>query len=199
MTFAPKYTFESVACPGVVVTLGRMGPKRRAATELQVAGARSKYRLAIQEAEKAYGGLQAALDAIPGYRDSIKALPHNGAGKLAVDIPQEILDMITPEAMALSLARQDAQEKANAIARSEIHPAFLVAAIQSIDGVDSAVPYTAEMVCEFGPDELFDELVEVVNDATYITKEKSSNLPLPTTSGAPVDGGPTNTSAQTAK
>jgi hypothetical protein len=199
MNFNPTYTLESKTCPGVTVTLRRMGPKPRAATELQVSAARAKSRTAMQAEEKASAALRAALAGIPGLQDAIKTLPHDDNGALTGNITPEITAMFTPEVWSLSSERENRESEVSTISRAEIHPAFVLAAVKSIEGITSDdQPYTAALLCDIGPDDLFDEVVRAINDNTYATRVMAENLSLPTTSGAQVDGEKNSTSAQTA-
>lgn len=200
MNFDPIYTLDSKSCPGVIVTLARLGPKRRGATELKVADARAKYRDLASDFNKLDAELQADLDDVPGYRDAIAALPHDDAGVLVDGLPAEILALIPPEIWAKADQRSLIQAQIAAVAQSAIHPAFIAAAVQSISGLTAGKkPYTGEMVCEYGPDSLFDEIITAINENEYLAKEQAANLQLPTTSGAQGDGGQTSTNAQTAK
>lgn len=195
MDFSPTYTLDSQACPGVRVTLGRLGPKKRAATELKLSAVRAKHRALVQSAEKTNARLQSMLDAVPGYRDAILALPHDADGVLISELTSDILAMVPAEAWPLADQRTACETEADLLTKAEINPAFVCAAVQSISGMGV---YTAEMVCDHGPDGLFEEIVAAINRNEYLPKEQAVNLPLPITSGAQGDGGQTSTSATTA-
>lgn len=196
MNFSPTYVLESKTCPGVLVTLRRMGPRLRAATELSVSAARSNQRRAIQDAERAGNKLQDALTAIAGFREAIAALPHDENGSLIGVVTPEIVAMFTPEAWELSAAKAACESERDTIGRATIDPAFVKAAVKSISGLESdGIPYTADMLCDAGPAELFDEIVKAINSNAYATLETAENLSLPSTSGAQVDGGTSNTIA----
>lgn len=199
MEFSKTYIVNSMACPGVSVTLRRLGPKPRAATELSVSGARARYRGLIQTADNLNASLQAGLDAVPGYRDAVAALPKDESGN--VEIPPALLAMVPQDVWDIADQRSSANNEAAALVRSEIHPAFVLAAVQTITGITGVGDgsYTAEQLCEYGPDELFDEVISAINENVYLSKERAENLPLPTTSGAQGDGGQTSTNAATAK
>jgi len=174
MDFKSQYTFESTAFPGVVVTLKRLGPKRRAEVELSVSAARARQRELSIRHEATRDRLIAAVDASPKDADG-----------------KPIEAQLLPEALTLSMQLQALHDEAEALARAQIHPAFLKAAVKSFGGEGltyQSAPATADLLCDFGPDELFDELVAAVNGNGYISVEAARNLPLPSTSGAQADG-----------
>jgi hypothetical protein len=194
MKFSPTYVLESKACPGVTVTLRRMGPKLRAETELAISAARVKCREAAQIAEKLSVRLQQLLDETPGFREKVAALPEEKRGAL----PAEVLAMVPEEAWDVSTRKAEAEAQATAVERAEINPAFVLAAVKAIDGMESDEPFTAATLCEFGPEELFDEVVAAITDNSYLLRGKAENLSSPTTSGAQVDGIQTNSIAPAA-
>jgi hypothetical protein len=195
MIFSSTYTLESKSCPGVTVTLRRMGRKPRGAVELQVAAARAKSRELAVSGVRLDAELQAALDAVPGYREKLKGLPRDTDGNLKDPMPAELLAMIPAEAWKLADEKARAEAQSKYLDEAEIYPAFIVAAVQSISGLEGA---TAATLCESGPDTLFDEVVTAINRNAYQTVEQAENLSSATTSGAQVDGMPTSTSASTA-
>jgi hypothetical protein len=191
MTFSPVYTLESKTCPGVTVTLRRMGPKRRAELELKTATARAQCRQALAESEKLDAQVQSALDAVPGFRDAVAALPEAERSALT----PAIIGMIPDEVWTISALNSDAKARASAVERAEIQPAMVISAVQSIAGIDS---YTAEMLCDAGPDELFAEVVVAINENAYLGREKAANLSLPTTPGEQGSGTATISTADDA-
>lgn len=186
MDFASTYTLESEAFPGVVVTLKRMGPKRRAEVELSISAARAKQRDLSVRHQSTREKLIAAVAASPKDEDG-----------------KPIEAKLLPEAIALAIMLQDLAHEASALERSQIHPAFVKAAFKAFGGSESLTyegkPATAEMVCECGPDELFDELVAAVNGNGYIAQESAANLSSPSTSAGPEGGEAKSTTAPNAK
>jgi hypothetical protein len=186
MDFKSTYTLESTAFPGVTVTLKRMGPKRRAEVELSVSAARAKQRELAMKHEAIRQKLVAAID----------LSPKDEEGK-------PIEAELRGETLTFALELQGVTDELAALVRAQIHPAFIRAAVKSFGGPEPLTyegkPATAELLCEAGPDELFDELIKSINGNGYLPAEEARNLPLPSTLGAQVDGGPMNTTAPPAK
>lgn len=182
MDFASTYKLESVSLPGVVITLKRMGPKRRAETELSVSAARSKQRELSMRHEAARVKLLAA----------IAASPTDAEGK-------PIEAELRPECLVHAMELQSVSDEAAALVRAQISPAFVRAAVKSFGGPEALTyegkPATAELLCDNGPDELFDEVVAAINTNGYVSAESARNLSLPTTSAAPEDGKAKNSTA----
>jgi hypothetical protein len=175
MDFKSTYTLESTAFPGVTVTLKRMGPKRRAEVELSVSAARSKQRELSMRHEAARQKLVAAIELSPKDADG-----------------KPIETELRGETLTFAMELQAVSDEAAALVRAQIHPAFIKAAVKSFGGAEALTyegkPATTDLLCEVGPDELFDELVASINGNGYLPAEAARNLPLPSTSGAPVDG-----------
>ena len=185
MDFKSTYTLESTAFPGVIVTLRRMGPKRRAEVELSVSAARARQRELAIRREILEDKLKAAL--IP--------CPKDAAGA-------PIETEMSTEAVAIGCERLAVIDEAQALVRSQIHPAFVRAALKSFGGTEALTyegkPATADLLCDVGPDELFDEVVRAVHSNGYLPAEAAAPLLSPTTSADQVAGEPVNTTAQPA-
>jgi hypothetical protein len=182
MDFKSTYTLESTAFPGVIVTLKRMGPKRRAEVELSVSAARAKQRELSMRHEDVRQKLVAA----------IALSPRDEEGR-------PIEAELRGETLVLAMELQAISDEASALVRAQIHPAFIMAAVKSFGGAE-ALTYdgkaaSAALLVENGPDELFDELVESINGNGYLSAAAARNLPLPSTSGAQADGELTSTIA----
>jgi hypothetical protein len=181
MDFKSSYTLESVSLPGVIVTLKRMGPRRRAEVELSVSPARAKQRELSMRHEATRLKLIAAID----------LSPKDAEGK-------PIEAELRPDCLALAMELQDVAEQATALVRAQIHPAFIKAAVKSFSG--EPVTYdgkaaTAELLCECGPDELFDECVTAINGNGWLSADGAGSLELPGTSGALAAGQTQNLTA----
>lgn len=194
MNFSTTYTLESKSCAGVTVTLRRLGPKRRAEIELSIAAARARHSECQLVAMRENAALQKCLDAVPEYRDKLKATIESG-GK-----PTDLMAMVPAEAWNITGRKQKAEDEAAALERAQISPAYITSCVKSIDGItlEDGSPYTVAHLCEEGPDELFDEVTVAINANGYLAKEKAENLSSPTTSGVQGDGGQTITTAQAA-
>jgi hypothetical protein len=175
MDFASTYKLESIALPGVVVTLRRMGPKRRAEVELSVSAARAKQRELSIRHESTRVKLIAAID----------ASPKDGEGK-----PVEA--ELRPECLKLAGELQDYADQAAALVKAEIHPAFVKAAFKSVGGPEvltyDGKAATAELLNDCGPEDLWLEVVAAINANGYLSAKEAENLSLPTTSGAEAAG-----------
>lgn len=171
MDFKSTYTLESTAFPGVIVTLRRMGPKRRAEVELSVSAARARQRELAIRREILEDKLKAAL--IP--------CPKDAAGA-------PIETEMSTEAVAIGCERLAVIDEAQALVRSQIHPAFVRAALKSFGGTEALTyegkPATADLLNDYGPDDLFDEVVKAINGNGYLPAEAARNLPSHSTSGA---------------
>jgi hypothetical protein len=182
MDFKSTYTLASTAFPGVIVTLKRMGPKRRAEVELSVSAARAKQRELSIRHEDVRQKLVAAIALSP--RD---------------DEGRPIEAELRGETLMLAMELQAISDEAAALVRAQIHPAFIAAAVKSFGGSEALTydgkPASAALLVENGPDELFDELVASINGNGYLPAEAARNLRLPSTSGAQADGELTNTIA----
>jgi len=174
MDFKSTYTLKSVSLPGVVVTLKRMGPKRRAEVELSVSAARAKQRELSMRHEAARQKLIAAID----------ASPKDEEGK-----PLEA--ELSVECLALGVDLQGIADEASALVRAQIHPAFILETVKSFGGTE-ALTYdgkaaSAALVCELGPDDLFDELVAAINANAYLPAKEAENLSSRIFSAVPED------------
>lgn len=169
MDFKSTYTLESTAFPGVVVTLKRMGPKRRAEVELSVSAARARQRELSIRHEDVRQKLIAA----------IQRSPKDADGK-------PIEAELTGDALDLGMELQAVGDEALALVRSQIHPAFVKAAWKSIGGTEPLTydgrPATADLLCDAGPDELFDEVVRSINNNGAMPAETIRDLSEPSTS-----------------
>jgi hypothetical protein len=172
MTFSSTYTHQSIACPGVTIKLRRIGPKKRAELEIALAPVRIRHRELSARYEDARAKLNMALD----------AMPRDEAGVPSVT---PLMD----DVLILGAEFNQINAQVQSVNRAEIFPAFIAAALIGFDGIsDDGKPITAEMLCEFGPDELFEETATIINGGVYVAPEQAENLLLPTTSSAPVDG-----------
>jgi hypothetical protein len=173
MQFSAKYKFESRACPGITVTLRRIGPKLRAQIELSTCDARARARAASHRMEQLEAQIQSALDAVPGFREAAS----RATGGV---LPAEAIEAVPPEIWALAAQRGDASDLMVAIDKAEIQPAVLRAAIYSIEGFTdesgSSVEYSADDLCDSGPAELFDELTSEIAQNARLPREKTENL-----------------------
>ncbi|HEX4138365.1 MAG TPA: hypothetical protein VHY84_27390 [Bryobacteraceae bacterium] len=185
MNFAKTYSFESVSYPGVVITLMRIGPKRRAEIELSVSKARARQRELSTWHESTRQTLVAVID----------ASPKDAEGK-------PIEAQLLPESLALAMELQAIVDEAEALVCAQIHPAFVRAALKAFGGPEALTyegkPATAELLCEYGPDELFNEVVAAITGNGYINAEAARNLSSPSTSDGQGDGEATNTTAPAA-
>lgn len=185
MDFAKTYTLESTSLPGVVVTLARMGPKKRAEVELSVSTARSKQRELSMRHESIRQKLLVAID----------ACPKDDEGK-------PIEADIDPTCIHLMMELQSAADDAAALVKAQIHPAFIKAAVKSFGGTElltyDGKPASADLLIECGPDSLFDELVAKIQSNGYISAESAGNLSAPSTSEGPGDGKAMSTTAPSA-
>jgi hypothetical protein len=183
--FRSTYTLDSVSLPGVVVTLKRMGPKRRAEVELSVAGARARQRELSIRHESTRQKLIAAIDASPKDAD----------GK-----PVEA--ELRPDCLALALELQEVLDQANTLVREEIQPAFIKAALLSFGGEPltyDGQAATAQLVCDLGPADFFDELIAAVTANGYFSAKEAENLSSHSTLENPAGGMQTNSTANAAK
>jgi hypothetical protein len=186
MDFKSTYTLESVAFPGVVVTLRRMGPKRRAEVELSVSVARAKQREMSIRHEDVRQKLVAAID----------LSPKDAEGK-------PIEAELRGETLVLAMELQAVSDEASALVRAQIHPAFIAAAVKSFGGAEALTydgkPASAALLIDCGPDELFDECISAINGNGFLPAEDARNLQSPTPSVAQEAGQPTNLIAMPVK
>jgi hypothetical protein len=184
MDFSKTYKLESKAYPGVVVTLGRLGPKLRAAIELKLAEPRAREREVAMRRDFAEESLKALLARSAKDPDG-KVIE----SELSVDVLK-----VADELLGLKAELENIQ-------RALIHPAYVQAAVK---GFNAELTYegqvaTADLLCEYGPDDLFSEVVRAVHRNGYLSQEQVENLSSPTTSVAAVDGVTETTSATIAE
>lgn len=175
MDFKSTYTVNSVSLPGVIVTLKRLGPRRRAEVELSISATRTKQRELSLRHEAVRKRLIASIDLDP----------KDAEGK-------PIEETLSSATLGISMELQELAEQIAALSRSEVHPEFLKAAVKAFGGTDPLTyegkPATAELVCDVGPAELFDELVEAIDANAYMKPKEAENLSSATTSGVEVAG-----------
>ena len=133
---------------------------------------------------------------VPNFRDLCAALPEEKKESLT----PEIVAMIPDALWELSRPSDPTCRNARAVDRAEIQPAMLMAAVQAIDGLETedGGKYTAAMLCDAGPDELFNEVAVAINRNAYLSKEKTENLSLPTLPGEQGSGPARNSTATNA-
>ena len=182
MNFSKTFKFNSTAFEGVSVLLNRMGPMKRAELECTTAAARAKH----SEMAACY------IEAKEKLEKRLESFPRNAEG-----IPD--IETLPADVMALGLEVSRTSEECARIMRAEVYPAWLKVAIKSFDGITvEGEPMTVDVLCEYGPAELFEEVVAAINSHAYLSSEKAANLSLPTTLAAPVDGETKTTTAETA-
>lgn len=191
MNFSSTQTVSSKTWPGVTFTLRRIGPRKRAELEIACATARSKRRELFLQYSGAREHLQSLLKKDPELNALITKAEAEGRAITELDLP------LTAEHVSAGVELHRLEEELRNNARTLIDPVFVKAALVSIDGIsyngDNAL--TADVLCEYGPDDLFEEIVSAINEGAYLNQELNANLSLPTTSGAPVDGEKSNTIA----
>jgi hypothetical protein len=185
MDFKSTYTLASAAFPGVEVTLRRLGPKRRAEIELAIAGPRARFRELAVRHDAIRAKLIAALDACP---------------KDAAGAPVEA--ELSDDANALGVARLAVWSELTAVKRALIDPAFVAAAVKGFAGEPltyNGAPATADLVLEYGPSSLLDEIISSIEDHASLTPEAEQNLLSPSIFPQPGNGEAQLSTAMSAK
>jgi hypothetical protein len=181
--FSKTYKVESESFPGVVVTLRRIGPPERNALELKLASVRSRQRELATRIESLEKRINAILDT---------AAKDDDGKVIEADLPDTAVTL-TAEWQSLSV-------QALELARSEIDPVFVKAAVSDITELTyEGQPATAELVCQYGPESLFNEIAKEIGRNIRLTPEQAENFGSPSTSGARVGGQATNTTVRRAK
>ena len=182
MDFSKTFKLDSKAFEGVSVLLNRMGPMKRAELECTTAAARAKH----SEMAARY------IEAKEKLEKRLESVPRNAEG-----VPE--IETLPPDVMALGLEVSRTSEECARIMRADVYPAWLRATVKSFEGITvEGDPMTVDVLCEYGPAELFEEVVAAINSHAYLSSEKAENLSLPTTLAAPVDGETKITTAETA-
>lgn len=185
MDFSATYKLESNVFPGVIVTLSRIGPRKRATLELKLAEPRAKERELSVRLESQSAKLTAILDRT--VKDKTGA-------------PDE--SALSDEAIALGSELLGIEADLRDLRQSSILPEYLKAAVKGFSGEEltyDGEPASVELLCEHGPDELFREIVAAVNANGYLSPKATENLSAPTTSPAAVDGTTSNMNAGNAE
>lgn len=90
-------------------------------------------------------------------------------------------------------------DRMSSILEDEVNPKYLAWGLHSIEGLEiDGEPATPKSLIEAGPRELYDEILAAVRRETGLSEGEQKNSASPSTSGAPVDGRTSGTSASTA-
>jgi hypothetical protein len=205
MEYSSRIQIESQAFKGVAFSILKMSWKRRAELRDRQAAVRERLR-AIQEQSaplsKEYGeAVKAAKAAAQPERDKLIA---GGA------TPEAAAKAVPLGAIGIDAAKlrtlMDLSEQASRIDQEELTPAAVEFALAGIEGLSytdpdlgpDPVPATLELLVARGPDELYREIAQAVARELGLLPDEASNLELPSTSAAAVDGNATPGSAAVA-
>jgi hypothetical protein len=121
------------------------------------------------------GEIERPASAVSGWHtrisQSMRSLPDDQKETLT----PEIIGMIPDALWAISAERSALLEKVRDIDRSEIQPAMIIAAVVSIAGIESedGGKYTAQMLCDAGPDTVFDSVAAAIAENGYLERPLS--------------------------
>jgi hypothetical protein len=170
MNYTSTIPIESKSSPGVRFTIRKMTKGRRDILEDQQAPFREKLRPLYEEL---------------GPLDKERA----EATEAKQDFPADKLRRWSE--LLAQIGRID---------HREMEPQAVRFVLVSIEGLDiDGEPAKLDAIMERGPDELYDEILAAVKRELGLLPAEASNLPLPSTSAAVVDGSPTPGSAAPAE
>jgi hypothetical protein len=186
MEFSTSTEHQSKAFPdGVTFSIRRMGISKRTEVELATADLRARQRELQRDLAPLYELDKAEYDQLRDLHQQLLAAK-------AEDSPP-ILDAIDAVRKQLALKphalEREKLEEAARIADRQIEPAWVRAGLISIEGITvNGKPLDSDVLCEYGPRELFAEVFAAVWAEAYLSGTDSKNLPSPITSGQKVDG-----------
>lgn len=163
MNFKSEETYESTSIPGVSYTLRLIGPPKRA--ELQLAERKTKDR--ISEIREEWMKLKKESDTL------IRELGLKEDGEpIIVKEPEKA----TPEIKKLVEQTTALATEFNLLQMVHIKPMWVRAGLKNIKGLTvNDAPITADTLCEFGPDILFDEIFNKIDETAILDPEKLKN------------------------
>ena len=186
MNLLSKQDHKATSIPGVSFRTRLIGPSLRARVNLELSETRRKLNDLEHPIEALGKQLNELLD--------VSEKGPDGFPMAASDVSKA-----TSEMLALADKLRLARENRTAIERAQLAPVYFRAGLISIDGLTmDGGAVTGDLLCEYGPDALFEEVLAAVVAQFYFSGIETKNSSSPTTSDKPGDGTATEAESGTA-